>query len=89
MDIRFSIDTDSLTIEDMLLIEDAQAGIRPVHAMTGLMVRFIADEEGNLIGADEGLKVLKKLKVSEFTNLVTAFGEAIKIKAVPLPTKGS
>ena len=81
--IRFEIDTDAMTVEDFLLVEDAQAGIRPFHAMAELMSRFIADDSGILVGSDKGLEILKPLKISEFTKVAEEFGEAIQRKAIP------
>jgi len=88
MEIRFEIDTDGLTVGDMLLIEDVQDGKRPFHNMTGLMSRFLADENGELLGPEAGLKVLVELKVNQFTEVAKAFAEAIQRKAVPPMTSG-
>jgi hypothetical protein len=86
MEIRFELDTDSLTVGDMLLIEDAQDGKRPFHGMTTLMARFLADENGALLGQEAGVKVLSALKMAEFNQVSKAFGEAIQRKAVPPTT---
>ena len=88
MEIRFEIDTDSLTVGDMLLIEDVQEGKRPFHNMTSLMGRFMADEQGDPLTPAEGLARLSTLTMGQFTEASQGFTEAIQRKAVPPTTNG-
>lgn len=83
MRVRFELDVNELTAEDFMLIEDAADGVRPFSSMVKLMARFIADENGQLVGQEKGVEILKPLKMPEFNQVAQAFGEAIQRKAVP------
>lgn len=89
MEIRFDIDTDSLTVSDMLLVEDAQEGKRPFHSMTALMAKHMVDGEGQSLGMERALDSLGQLKISDFTAAAKLFGEAIQRKAIPPEKSGS
>jgi hypothetical protein len=88
MEIRFEIETDSLTIGDMLLIEDVQEGKRPVHSMVSLLARYMADENGLLLGETAGVARLAALKIPEFTEVAKSFAGAIQRKAIPPKISG-
>lgn len=83
MTVRFVIDTDKLTVGDMLLIEDAQDGNHPMHKMTSLMARFMAGPDGTPLPYADALQVLSALTLPDFTETARQFGEAIQRKAVP------
>lgn len=83
MEIRFEIDANSLTIGDMLMIEDAQEGKRPMHAMVGLMARYLADENGFLFGDEVATAKLASMTIATFTEVAKVFAEAIQRKAIP------
>jgi hypothetical protein len=87
MEIRFEIDTDRLTFGDMLLVEDAQDGKRQFHTLGALMSRFMVSEDGQPAAEDEAMAVLKKLTVSQSKDVIGAFMEALRAKAIP-PQKG-
>lgn len=82
-DIRFEIDADGLTVEDMLLIEDVQEGTRPFHGMTSIMARFLVGENGQPLEKGAALAAIKKLTLAQFQAAAKAFVEAIQRKAVP------
>ena len=88
MEIRFEIDTDNLTVADMLLIEDAQDNKRPFHSMTDLLARHMVDGAGNKLDSGAALAALKSLSMADFLKTAKTFGEAIQRKAVPPVTNG-
>lgn len=83
MEIRFSIDTDRLTVGDMLLIEDAQDGRRPMHKMTELMGRFMVDPNGAPLESGEAVALLSGLTIAQFSETAKSFAEGLKANAVP------
>ena len=89
MTLRFEVDTSKLTVGDMLLIEDAQDGNRPMHNMIQMMERFLVDENGKPIPQREARRLLGELSIDDFQDTAQTFAGAIQRKAIPPAISGS
>ena len=92
MEITLKIDSNLLTFEDLLALEDAQDGKRPFHSMAQIFIKFMVGRDGERLSHDAALEVLKPLSLDDINKLAEKFGEAVQESqksAVPPAKSGS
>lgn len=87
MKVYLNIDKDRLTLGDLLDIESAQEGTRPMKTIAGVIARFMTDENGAYLAEDAAMLQLRKLTVAELKDVTEAFSEQANGTAIP-PVNG-
>ena len=75
MNIRFQVDTDRLTLNDLVALEDENQSPR---FMRDFLARFVVDDKGEYLEDDEAQQAVGNLTLSELMETVEQFGEAVE-----------
>jgi len=76
MKLKLKIDTDRLTVDDLIEIEEGSS--RRVRQGRDLLARFVTDDEGNFLTFEEAKKVIGKLTITEMNVAVQQLVDGIK-----------
>ena len=90
MRLNIHIKKKRLKIKDLLAIEDAAEGRRPVHTAVGVIAKCLQDNSGEWLPIEQALPILEDLDLEEMEEVVRDFQAAIEglqKTAVP-PTNG-
>lgn len=86
MRINIQIDPDILTVGDLLDLEDAQEGKKPLHTIIAIVGKFLVDEKGNYLdskAANETMRTLSMTELNQVTDLFLEKMKEIQTDAVP------
>ncbi len=86
MQLRFKIDPDRITLDDIIVFEDA--GAAHLVQLRDLLARHVVDESQAPLPEDAARKAVGALTLSELRGAARQFGQAIKDLAIP-PASGS
>lgn len=88
MKLNLHIQRKRLKVKDLLAIEDAAEGRRPVHTVVDVVAKCMRDDEGNYLEKDNALEILSELDLEELDEVVAALKtemERLQKSAVPPP----
>ena len=75
MNIKFQVDADRLTLNDLIALEDENQSPR---FMRDFLARFVIDDKGAYLDEGEAQQAVGNLTLAELMETVEQFGEAVE-----------
>lgn len=72
--LHLKLDIEALTFDDMILIQESGDGQMRLRDVRGLIARFVVDEKGQPLAADEAARKVGQLAWSQAREVMTEFG---------------
>lgn len=79
MDIHFKIDTERMTFDDLITLEEIQENANRAkwRSLKNLLARFVTNEDGEFLTEGDALKVLGQLTIEQINAAASQFYAAI------------
>jgi hypothetical protein len=91
MKVHFHIDTEQVTLDDLIMVEELQSNKLPAKQLKEFVCRFAADESGAMLPHAEALQMVGKMTIAELRVAFEALGakvQELQATAVPPATSG-
>ena len=75
MKIRFQVDADRLTLNDLIAIEDESQSPK---FMRDFLAKFVVDDEGEYMEPGEAQEAVGNLTLTELMETVTSFSDSVQ-----------
>jgi hypothetical protein len=86
MKIEFRLDIERVTLDDLIMVDELQAGNIPARQLKSFVSRFIVDETGTYLPEADAFTLAGKLSVGELRRTFESLGDKVKelqVTAVP------
>lgn len=75
--LHLKLDLEALTFDDMILIQESGEGQMRLRDVRGLIARFVTDDKGQPLDAEEASKQVGQLAWSQAREVMTEFGNQL------------